>query len=150
MANIHNTAHVEHYLKNKKRLDADAKRAIEAGSFKGFPEGFDVDTYAKHVVTVLDKFPAAATGDVHPNGKPLSASEKRARKRREQEKPPMEVVDVTLNEDQYKVISKEDYVPPPQPQYIKHGKKMPEGWTPIEMDDCKPEPIETTQCVGAN
>lgn len=129
----------QHYAKNKERLDKDAQALIESGHLRdvGFPEGFDLGVYAKGVVTILDKHPEAATGGLRPNGKPLSASEKRAQKRREKNTPLDGVIEVELREDQFKIIPKEDYVEPPNAPFYKNGKKMEDDWEPIKMAEAK-------------
>lgn len=136
----------QHYAHNKTRLDSDAQDLIESGHLRdvGFPEGFDLGIYAKGIVTILDKHPEAARGNLRPNGKPLSASEKRAQKRRERNTPPESVLEVELKEGQYKIIPKEDYVEPPSAPYYKGDQKMEEGWQPIKLDPSQDRAIECT------
>lgn len=120
-----------HYKLNKDRLDADAKALLESGHLQnlGYPEGVNIEIFAKGVVTILDKHPELAHQDFHGSGKPLSASEKRAKRRHEAEK----VIEVELTEDQFKIIPEKDYIPPKPATYIKNGEEMPEGWQPIEV-----------------
>jgi len=133
-----------HYAANKERLDADAKKVLEAGTLQSFghPPGPTLEISAKAMVTILDKHPELAHGTVKPNGKPLTASEKRKQRRFEKNRPPDEVIEETLEEGKgFKIIKNEEYIKPPRAPYIKDGVEMPPDWEPISLQDCQPTAV---------
>lgn len=120
------------YAKHKERLDKDALALIEAGHLQdiGVPPGPTLDVTARAICTILDKHPHLATENpnIRPNGKPLTASQKRAQKRFNAEAKPTEVVEFDYGPDQWKMISAEDYKPPPLADHFCNGKKVEGDW----------------------
>ena len=151
---------MEHYFKNKERLDRDIQAAMEAGTAEqmGIPPGFPAESFIKQAVIACDKYPALGRAD-DDNKKPLTASQKRRARRDRQftrDAEPDEVLDYEMveaedkieNDRQFKVVSKEDWVAPPNVQYKKDGKDMPKDFVPFAAlpdgplpDKAAPEPI---------
>lgn len=132
---------LQHYEKHKERLDRDIKDAMEAGVAQkfGIPPGFPSEGMIKKAIIMCDKYPEL--GKVDPQvGKPLTGSQKRKHKRFDRNAEPDEVVEYELEEaegeitgdKQFRIVSAEDYKPPPTTKYVKDGKVMPDGFEPFK------------------
>ena len=133
------------YGKHKQEIDEMARDTLEKGTLQdmGHPPGPTLDISAKAICCILHKNPQLGTDGCNPaTGKPLTGSEKRRQRRFDKDRPPDNIIDIEGVEGKdFKVILKEDYVPPKSAKYIKNGKEMPENWEPIRFEgETKPVP----------
>lgn len=125
-----------HYAKHKDVIDEQAKELLEKGTLQdlGHPPGPTLEITAKSICTIFHKDPKK--NKVPNPSKPLSASQKR---KFDRTRPPDKTIEYELKEGEgFKIIPNEEYEQPPSVQYVKNGKKMPEGWQPFRLDSVGP------------
>lgn len=127
---------MKHWRANRDRLEVDARAFVDSGHLQalGYPE--PLLNFARAVVTILDKRPELARDDLTgPDGKPLTASQKRKLKREGRVLHEVEPVNTQLEEgdERYKVIPYDEYKEPPRAPYVRDGKRMPDDWEPITL-----------------
>ena len=124
------------YAKHKEEIDRKARDTLEKGTLQdiGHPPGPTLEIAAKAIWTILTKHPELGREDLTGDDgrKPLTGSEKRRQRRFDRERAPDNIIEIKPVEGKdYKVILKEDYVPPEPMTYVKNGKEMPKDWQPI-------------------